>query len=269
MTIESVSYILINYSIDYIQYFLLFRRCPKCSFDCGKDKQAKQLLENCPSCGSSLRNQPWFIDYYAEGTRKREVVGTNKRLVDEVIAKRRIQLKENRFFDVKKDTQSTLREIADDFLNYSRINKHKSVGRKEICIQHLLSFFGDIRLNQITPYKIEKYKDKRLNRDKRKPATVNREIAVLKAMFNLAIRHQKVITNPMKLVKLLKEDSVKLRIFSDEEKKVLIDCCTEPIKRIVIFALTTGLRRAEILNLKWEDIDYRHGIINVRPMPFS
>jgi integrase len=127
-----------------------------------------------------------------------------------------------------------------------------------------LEFFGNKQLSHITPFTIEKYKSKRLNKDNRKPATVNREIAALKAMFNLAIRNQKAITNPMKLVKLLKEENIKLRILTDEEKKVLLDCCNEPMKRIVLFALTTGLRRGEILGLKWEDVDFTHRIITVR-----
>lgn len=241
-----------------------FRKCPKCDRQCAREKRTKRTLEYCPVCNVSLKNQPWYIDYYSNGERKREAVGTNKRFVEEVMAKRRVQNKENQFFDVKRDAQVTLDEIAADFLNYSRINKHRSVSRKDICIQHLLSFFPNKKLHQITPYAIEKYKEKRLNEDKRKPATVNREIAVLKAMFNLAIRHQKATINPMRLVRMLKEENIKLRILSDEEKKVLIECCTEPIKRIVMFALTTGLRRAEILSLKWEDIDIKHGIINIR-----
>lgn len=86
----------------------LFRKCPKCDRHCGKDKDTRQILELCPVCDVSLRNQNWFIDYYFNGERKREVVGTNKRLAEEVVAKRQTQIKEGRFFDIKKEKTHSL-----------------------------------------------------------------------------------------------------------------------------------------------------------------
>jgi integrase len=185
-------------------------------------------------------------------------------MAEDAMAKRRVEIREGKYFDRKIEQQHTLKEILDDFISYALINKHRSVERKRIIARHLLEFFGNKKLNHVTPALIERYKAKRINKDGRKPATVNREIAVLKASYNLAIRHQKTTINPMRVVRLLKEENVKLRILSDEEKKVLLDCCTEPLKRIVRFALVTGLRRSEILNLKWEDVDFARNIINIR-----
>jgi len=45
------------------------------------------------------------------------------------------------------------------------------------------------------------------------------------------------------------------------EIKKLLDVCSEPLKSIVTIALNTGMRKGEILNLKWRDIDFNQRII--------
>jgi hypothetical protein len=67
---------------------IIFRRCSNCGYDCRNNRETKQFPENCPSCGNSLRNQSWYIDYHVNGTRRREAIGPNKRLAEEVMAKR-------------------------------------------------------------------------------------------------------------------------------------------------------------------------------------
>ena len=241
----------------------LLRRCPKCNHDCGNDKKTGKLLESCSACGVGLAKQVWRIDYYVEGIRKCEVVGTNKRFAEEVMAKRKVQLKEGRFFDIKKEKCHSLKEVASDFLDYSKNNK-KSYWRDVIIVNHLLNFFKDKRLEHITPVFIERYKAKRLNDDRRKPATVNREIACLKCIFNWAIKNGKADVNPMRQVKLLKENNTRLRFLSQEEIVQLKNNCPERIQQIVETALMTGMRRGEILNLKKEDVNLRQNIIVIK-----
>jgi len=101
----------------------MFRKCPKCGRNCGKIKGTDKYPENCPVCDNSLKNQSWYIDYGVNGTRKREAIGSNKHLAEEVIAKRRTQIYEGRFFDIKKDSQFSVDEIAEDFSQYSKNNK--------------------------------------------------------------------------------------------------------------------------------------------------
>ena len=241
----------------------MYRKCPKCGRNCGKTQATTQYPENCPACGFSLKNQSWYIDYRVHGIRKREAIGPNKHLAEEVIAKRKVQILEGRYFDIKKNFQIPIDEIAEDFLKYSKNNK-KSYGRDIILVDNLLDFFRNKRLNNITPILIEQYKGKRLNEDGMMPATVNREIACLKCIFNWAIKNGKADVNPMKQVKLLKENNTRLRFLSQEEIIQLKNNCSERIRPIVETALMTGMRRGEILNLKWEDVNFQQGIIVIK-----
>lgn len=106
------------------------------------------------------------------------------------------------------------------------------------------------------------YKSKRL--EEVKPATVNRELACLKHLYNKAIDWGLVEQNPLKKVKLLKEPPGRIRYLSKEEIERLIANSSKHLKPIVIIALNTGLRKSEILNLKWDDIDFRNGYITVQ-----
>jgi integrase len=62
-------------------------------------------------------------------------------------------------------------------------------------------------------------------------------------------------------VKLLRDEGMRLRYLSIEECQGLINACDCHLKPIVITALNTGMRRGEILNLKWDNVDLKHGFI--------
>ena len=81
-------------------------------------------------------------------------------------------------------------------------------------------------------------------------------------MFEEFIYHWgKATSNPVKGVKLLKEDNKRLRYLEKEEIVKLLANCRQHLKPIVILALNTGMRRGEILNLKWRDVDIKRDVI--------
>jgi integrase len=67
----------------------------------------------------------------------------------------------------------------------------------------------------------------------------------------------------MKDVKLYKENNERVRFLTQKESTKLISCCAEHLKPIVIFALNTGLRRGEIFDLKWQNVDLSNRIVSV------
>ncbi|MDD4363432.1 MAG: site-specific integrase, partial [Atribacterota bacterium] len=119
------------------------------------------------------------------------------------------------------------------------------------------------------PQMIEEYKTKRLQVGV-SPATVNRELSCLRHLFNKAIEWGYLIKNPMQSVKLLKEPPGRTRYLRTEEIERLldvIDTFSEDIrsylKPIVLIALNTGLRKREILQLRWKDIYFEKRKITV------
>lgn len=211
--------------------------------------------------GVYKRGTIWYIDYYAGYKRRRERIGPSKRQAEIVLKKRIVQVAENRFLEVEKYEKIKFEKMTDLYLeNYSKPNK-KSSRRDATSISNLKPFFAGKYLHEITPLDMEKYKKKR--QFKVSNATVNREIGCLKHIFTKAIEWGIVKKNPGKKVKLLRERNTRLRYLDEKEIKRLYDACAEHLKPIVTVALNTGMRKEEILSLKWKDLNFGSRIIYI------
>ena len=206
----------------------------------------------------------WYIDYYVHGRRKREKVGPSKRQALIVLQKRRVQIAEEKFLDIQKHQKIKFEEMGRLFLeNYSKPNKRSWRRDKEI-VGHLTDLFGGRHLHEIGPLDIEKYKRKR--REKVSPATVNRELSGLRNIYNRAIEWGMAAKNPVKLVKFFWEDEGRLRFLEKEEIKRLYSACPDYLKPIVALAVATGMRKGEILSLKWVIVQF---LVGKRPLSLS
>ena len=211
--------------------------------------------------GLYRKGSSWYIDYYFQGRRKREKIDPNRKLAESVLAKRRTQIAEKRFLDVLERPKIKFGELASAYLDYAKTNK-LSWKRDRLSINNLSRFVGDKFVFEIAPESIEEYKSKR--RLEVSPATVNRKLACLKHIFSKAIQWDMADSNPVKKVRLLKENNERLRYLTNEEIHGLLENCAAHLRPIVICALFTGMRKGEILKLKWEDVDLEQKIIFVR-----
>lgn len=202
----------------------------------------------------------YYIVYSVDGRRKTETIGKDKKLAENVLHKRLTEIAENKYLDVKKEEKIWFEDFADQYLDfYCKPNNKTWETSDKIKIKNLKRYFSGKYLYEITPLDIEKYKSERIK--KVSTATVNRDLACLKSIFNRAIEWKKAKDNPVRLVKLFRENNQRLRYLEKEEIIKLLDNCHNYLKPIVIVALNTGMRRGEILKLKWHDIDFRRDII--------
>ncbi|MCF7875357.1 MAG: site-specific integrase [Candidatus Omnitrophica bacterium] len=205
------------------------------------------------------RNNNWYIDYRAYGKRYKECIGRNKKLAQEVLHKRMVEVAEGKFLDKKQEAKIKFENFAKDYIEiYSKHNK-KDWKKDLTRLRSLKPFFKGKYLSIIKPLQVEQYKAKRIKEVS--PATVNRELACLKHMFTMAIQWGKAEINPVKKVKLFRENNQRVRYLEIEEIEKLLKSCKGYTKRIIEIALNTGMRKGEILGLRWADIDFRRGII--------
>jgi len=235
--------------------------------DCKKehnvhDDTLKEI--SCVRCGRviPIKNRNYFIEYYAEGRRKREKIGPSRGLAETVLQKRLVEIAENKHLDVKKNVKIRFEEFSDQFLDlYSKPNNKSWMKSDLHNVNTLKGSFGGRYLYEINQQMVEKFKADRMKEVS--PARVNRNLACLKCMFNRAIEWGKAKENPVKKIKMLKENNKRLRYLEKEECGRLIAACLPHQQPIVITALNTGMRRGEILSLKWENVDLVRGIIYV------
>ena len=119
-------------------------------------------------------------------------------------------------------------------------------------------------LSNITPAILNDYINRR--RKEVKPATVNRDLAVISAILNRAIHFWGARTRDIRIGDFkLKEPDRIIQVFKDWELiDKLIEIAPNHLKPIIYTAIYTGLRRGNILNLKWSDIDFENNIIRVK-----
>ena len=107
----------------------------------------------------------------------------------------------------------------------------------------------------------------RRTRDGVKASTVNRDLQLLKLMFNLIIKHKRwaaVLDNPTIYIVLARENNARVRYLDNKEVQALLQACNDRLRPILAMALRTGMRRGEILNLRWKDADLANRQIFIR-----
>lgn len=159
--------------------------------------------------------------------------------------------------------------VIEAFLPYSEANK-KSFYYDVLICRVLVRAFGSKTLRQVTPPLIETFKQEQLNTptkrgQKRNPATVNRHLSILSKIFSLAVDAELVENNPCRRVKKFRLNNQRTRVLSAEDERELFSALGDNglVKNIVSLALHTGMRRGEIFNLKWFDVDFNRGLIQV------
>ena len=209
------------------------------------------------------RGSNWYIDFTFHGQRIREMIGPSRKGAEKVIAKRKGEIAENKFLDIRKEPDPIkFYDFAKEYLQWAKTNKKPSSYQREISRMRVLNKeFETKAIQVITTWDIEKYKAKR--KEQVKPASVNRELALLKHMYSKAIEWGKLKDSPAKKVKLLKGEVKRVRFLIPEEINTLLSNCADYLKPIVTVALHTGMRKGELLGLQWPQIDFEQGIITL------
>jgi integrase len=209
--------------------------------------------------GVFKKGRHWYIDYYVKRQRKRKKIGPSKQVAELALAQVEVKIAKGDYLGIYEEKKITLAQFAKEYLAYADANKSAgAAGRDRMSLKPLLAAFPDY-LPTITPKAIEEYKVQRLQWVK--PATVNRELALLKHMFTKAIEWGYVKENPAKAVKLLKEPPGRVRYLTPDELARLLDACAPHLKPIVLMAAHTGMRVREILTLTWPQVDVRRRIL--------
>jgi site-specific recombinase XerD len=216
------------------------------------------------------KGKNWYIDYYHKGRRRRKKIGTSKKLAETVLNDVQVKIVKKEFLGIVEEKKILFEDFMETYKEYSKANKAlNSYNRDLISLNSLKPVFGQSYLFEIASQMIEEYKARRL-KDKVKPATINREVSCLRHIFNKAIEWDVVNRNPAKGVKLLKEPPGRIRYLDVEEIERLLKAIDsiprgagKYLKPIVIIAINTGLRKQEILKLKWKNIDFNERKITV------
>jgi hypothetical protein len=197
----------------------------------------------------------WIRYTDALGRLHREKVGASKALARKAYEKRKTEVREQRFFpDQIGRRDVALSTVIDDFL--ARIKGQRRSFRD--FLRNATTWktaFNGRALRSITPSDIERQVARR-QADGLAPASIKRELACPKKVYNVAIADGLVEANPVRRVRLLIENNARVRFLTDDEEARLYLTLSMnlPALDMITFALHTGLRQGEQFNLRWSSV---------------
>jgi integrase len=213
------------------------------------------------------RNGHYYVRYSHNGKIVRKSAG-KKGVITKTVAKQFLdeEKRKARLDELGMDKRKipTLEVFSKEYINYQTNIKQKRSWKKDQ--EHLKQFcgeFGNLKLSEIKVKHIDDYKLKRVNEVK--PVTVNRELEVLRHLFYLARKWDKFVgDNPVAKAGLFKTESQRMRILTPEEEINLLKSSEPHLKPIIQTALMTGMRKGELLSLRWDDVNLDTNILTIR-----
>jgi integrase len=203
----------------------------------------------------------WWIHYHdAVGLKHREKIGP-KGLARKRYMQRKTEIAEGRFFPNARRRPVLFDDLVADYRKASA-RAGKAIMRTDAGYRRALEAFGGRRADSVTAREIETWRDKLA--ESLAPASVAHHLTMLRAIFNRAVRDGKLPSSPTRGVEFPRENNARVRYLSDDEEPRLIDALAERLRPLVMVAIHTGLREGELLRLRWSDVDFGSGSINVR-----
>lgn len=195
----------------------------------------------------------------------RESEGVTRQQAEDYIAAARTDARRDRLnLPDGRKTRLGFREASIRYIEKLEQEDGKNIKAKHRQLrQHLVPFFGDRPLSQITSFEIERYKKERSNTGAA-PGTVNRELAVVSHLLNKALEWLWINALAVK-IKPYKEAGGRIIYLTIEQCRALEEAASqdqnENVHAFVMVALRTGMRHSEILAIRRENVDSERHVI--------
>lgn len=142
---------------------------------------------------------------------------------------------------------------------------------RDTAMRHFIEAVGDIDVQTVKHRHGETFIQACLDKAN-SPATANKKIGCLRRLFQLAVVRGQLDENPFRYVRHIKVPARKVRVYNDQECTRLLNAASVPSRidspdwaLLVVIALCTAMRRGELLNTTWADIDFDRLMISVSP----
>ena len=188
----------------------------------------------------------------------------NKAAAKKILAIRQAEILEGRFSLLKKQAPSLV--VWSE--KYLESVQHANTRRRYACSRvALISFFGEqTQLGHISSARIDEFIRTR-REEKVKAATINRDLRFLAQILKQAERERYIARSPFDLNRFFQNESKERRkphILTEPEESKLLAVASPRLRLLIVLGTDSGMRTGEMLALKWEDIDFATGVIQVR-----
>jgi len=198
----------------------------------------------------------WWVKFYVRGIPKRESSGSTDYKVAERLLKRRLAEVITKTYVMRANIK--IDELITDLVAEYKRERRKSIGHLEMrWKKHLEPFFGRMKVDDINTDTVQRYSAKREAEGVQGP-TINRELAVLKRAFNLALACSPPKVRSCPVFPMYAENDPRTGFLKDEEYTRLARECSKEglwLRTLLTVAYNLAFRKGELLGLRVRQID--------------
>ena len=211
----------------------------------------------------------YMLDYKGEnGSRKRVSLGHSDRRKAE---KERTDKERELRMGVIAPESMRLSDFLEDSLARTGDQVGESTNDEYRCaMKHLIEVIGNIDFQRVNLSHGELFRQKQFDDKENSPSTVAKKLRFLKALFQRAVYRKQLDENPFRYIRMPKLPKKKVERYTAEECNRITKSARESLKQgglrwdlLIITALCTAMRRSELLNCTWADIDFDDMTIEV------
>ena len=240
----------------------LYRRaiCAKCR------KKHMTAPEQCACGNKSFRLTSWIVAWYVSGKRfEKALPGATKAEAARMLKKLEGDAVKG-IVGIRTQKRTLVRDfVLGDYWNLHA--RHLKSGRDYYnrIRQHIVPVFGDLYLDQVEVKDVERWLSKLSEINK--PATVRKQLEVLRGVFNKAVEWGDLNKNPLSRVRRRQPNNNITRYLEPEEFQHLLVAAEETghplLKSAIILAVGTMLRKENLFGLKWKSVNLKRGVIEI------
>jgi integrase len=243
-------------------------QCPRCRVRQKVANKTCKCGEKLDAAKRSGRVRYWISFRLPGGKQRSEPVGFSIDMARDADGKRRGQKREGRIFDILPDGKKTLAELSEWFQELEKIKALAMFSAIKAHLKLIKADLGDRPANSLLPEDIEnlqvQLKEKGLS-----ASYIDQVIDTARYMITKAFDNDLIggdCLKPFRKVKgvLKRGANARQRVLTPKEYRRLFDACPVHLRGIVSLGFWSGMRRAEILGLTWDQVDLPGRMIRLR-----
>lgn len=226
--------------------------------------------------GIYLRGDIYWIRYGNNGVDVREsTFGSNLQKAKELLILRKADVLSGKRPELYSENKKrTFADLCDEYTeNVSK--KKASYSTEKHMIPYMRQWFGHLKLHkdiskstaELLQQLVQERERDNMPTQKAKPQTANRWVALFKNMFTYACKEKRwvnqAVLDDIRSVKMFSEAVPDVTPLTSDECLQLIKRAPAHIRIAVVIGIFTGLRRKDILNLKWSNVNFETGVISL------
>jgi integrase len=199
----------------------------------------------------------WFIKFYQDGRPCRETAGTPAPEQALAFLSRRLdEARRGLFQDVSE--RITFEQMKELLLRNYAFKQNRTDPNRHV--KNLATAFGALRGEEITEERISDYSRRRLECDHVAPATLHRELSVLRRMLRLASHRLPRVP----VIDMPRVHNARQGFFEEADLQAVLPHLPDHARNLVEFLYLTGWRVGEALKLRWSDVDWERRSVWLR-----